>query len=102
MKGKVIRILNAKFLLIIVFFQVHLFDIDIENVYKFTESSVLTPGKNITTFDVDGVKCGLAICFDMYFEEFAKCYRKAGQCRSIVRLFPSGLAGFASAFHFHF
>lgn len=58
--------------------KVHLFDIDIKNVYKFTESSALTPGNNVTTFEIDGTKCGLAICYDMYFEEFAKLYRKAG------------------------
>lgn len=56
----------------------HLFDIDIKNVYKFTESAVLTPGREMTTFEIDGIKCGLAICYDMYFEEFAKLYRKAG------------------------
>lgn len=55
-----------------------MFDIDMKNVYKFTESSVLTPGNQVTTFQIDGVKCGLAICYDMYFEEFAKLYRKAG------------------------
>lgn len=57
----------------------HLFDIDIKGVYKFTESAVLTPGKNVTTFEIDGVKCGLGICYDMYFEEFAKLYRKKGK-----------------------
>lgn len=49
-----------------------------KNVYKFTESSALTPGNQVTTFEMDGIKCGLAICYDMYFEEFAKLYRKAG------------------------
>lgn len=49
-----------------------------KDVYKFTESSVLTPGNQVTTFQIDGVKCGLAICYDMYFEEFAKLYRKTG------------------------
>lgn len=49
-----------------------------KDVYKFTESSVLTAGNQVTTFKIDGVKCGLAICYDMYFEEFAKLYRMAG------------------------
>lgn len=49
-----------------------------KDVYKFTESSALTPGNQVTTYEIDGVKCGLAICYDMYFEEFAKLYRMAG------------------------
>ena len=55
-----------------------MYDIDVEGVHKFTESSALTPGNKLTTFTVDGVKCGLGICYDIYLEEFAKCYRKAG------------------------
>lgn len=77
-KDKNESLLFSILMAILCFNQVHLFDIDIKDVYKFTESSVLTPGNQVTTFEMDGIKCGLAICYDVYFEEFAKLYRIAG------------------------
>lgn len=49
-----------------------------KGVYKFTESSTLTPGNKVTTFEIDGVKCGVAICFDINFGEFFHLYRLEG------------------------
>lgn len=42
------------------------------------EVSFLTPGDAVTTFDLDGIKCGVIICNDSRFDEFVRCYRKAG------------------------
>lgn len=58
--------------------QVHLCDIhfdesDIVEVNKFT------PGENTTIFEVNGIKCGVAICYDACFDEFIKTYRKSGE-----------------------
>lgn len=39
---------------------------------------MLTPGNKPTIFEIDGVKCGVAICFDTTFEEFIKLYRFEG------------------------
>lgn len=58
--------------------KVHLFDVELKGVYKFTESEALTPGKQFTTFMIDGIKCGLAICYDINFVEFMKLYRMEG------------------------
>lgn len=49
--------------------KVHLFDIDIPNGVTFSESSIFSAGKEITTFDTEFGKIGLAICFDIRFPE---------------------------------
>lgn len=43
------------------------------------EVSTLTAGNDITTFQVDDVKCGVAICYDSTFDEFVKLYGKVGK-----------------------
>jgi omega-amidase len=47
--------------------QVHLFDIDIKGKMTFKESEYLKPGNQITTFDTEWCKFGLAICYDIRF-----------------------------------
>ncbi|MFT5682836.1 MAG: putative amidohydrolase [Myxococcota bacterium] len=37
-----------------------------------------TPGDHRVTFEVDGVRCGVAICFDIRFPELYRDYRAAG------------------------
>ncbi|KAF7284400.1 omega-amidase NIT2 [Rhynchophorus ferrugineus] len=58
--------------------KMHLFDIDIPNGITFKESDVLAPGNELATFDLDGTKIGLGICYDLRFEELAKLYRLQG------------------------
>ena len=36
------------------------------------ENRVFTPGKEIVTVELDGIKCGLAICYDLRFPEFIR------------------------------
>lgn len=38
----------------------------------------MTPGNKLTTFEIDGIKCGVVICYDVNFEEFIKLYRMEG------------------------
>lgn len=58
--------------------KMHLFDIDIPGSITFKESDVITPGHELVTFCMDGVKIGLGICYDMRFGELAKLYRLQG------------------------
>ena len=51
----------------------HLFDIDVEGGQRFRESDTLSPGNAITTFDTEFGIMGLCICFDLRFEELARC-----------------------------
>ena len=53
--------------------KVHLFDIDVKGGQRFRESDVLSPGNQITTFQTEFGLMGLCICFDLRFEELARC-----------------------------
>ena len=51
----------------------HLFDIDVEGGQHFRESDTLSPGNQVTTFETAFGVMGLCICFDLRFEELARC-----------------------------
>ncbi|CAH1992902.1 unnamed protein product [Acanthoscelides obtectus] len=63
--------------------KMHLFDIDIPGKMTFKESDVLHPGNELVTFDFEGIKVGLGICYDLRFEELAKLYRIMG-CHLLI------------------
>ena len=47
--------------------KMHLFDIDVKGGQSFRESDTLTPGNQVTTFDTEFGKIGLAVCYDIRF-----------------------------------
>lgn len=49
--------------------KMHLFDVDIAGEKAYRESDTIEPGEEIVTFDLDGVRVGLAICYDIRFPE---------------------------------
>ncbi len=49
--------------------KMHLFDIDVKGGQTFRESDTLTAGDELTVFDTEFGKAGLAICFDLRFPE---------------------------------
>ena len=51
----------------------HLFDIDIPGGQRFMESETLSPGRAVTTFETEFGTMGVCICFDLRFEELARC-----------------------------
>lgn len=51
----------------------HLFDINVAGGQQFRESDTLSPGNAVTTFDTKFGTMGLCICFDLRFEELARC-----------------------------
>lgn len=51
----------------------HLFDIDVEGGQSFKESDALSPGDAVTTFETEFGTMGLCVCFDLRFEELARC-----------------------------
>lgn len=63
--------------------KMHLFDIDIPGGITFKESDVLHAGNELVTFDFDGIKVGLGVCYDLRFEELAKLYRLQG-CEILI------------------
>ena len=57
--------------------KVHLFDVDLPGM-RFKESDTFTPGEDITVFDTEYGKMGLAICFDVRFPELFRAMAKRG------------------------
>ena len=58
--------------------KVHLFDVSIADGQRFRESDTLSPGKGICVFDTPFGRCGLMICYDLRFPEFAQRIAAAG------------------------
>lgn len=58
--------------------KIHLFDVDIAGQPSFRESDTITPGDRIVTFDMDGIRVGLAICYDLRFPELFRAMALAG------------------------
>jgi predicted amidohydrolase len=49
--------------------KIHMFDVVLEGVATYEESATVSPGNEIVTFDLDGMRVGLAICYDLRFPE---------------------------------
>jgi predicted amidohydrolase len=49
--------------------KIHMFDVVLDGVATYMESSTVTPGEEIATFEIDGFPIGLAICYDLRFPE---------------------------------
>jgi omega-amidase len=58
--------------------KIHLSDMELDTDFSLRESDILKRGTTLTTFDVDGIKVGLGIGYDMSFGEMATLYRKNG------------------------
>lgn len=72
--------------------KIHLTDIDIVTDVRIRELDYVKAGNKLTTFDVDGIKVGLGIGFDLSFGELATLYRKDG-CDLLIYpiVYPVGL-----------
>ncbi len=57
--------------------KIHLFDVDIAPG-SYRESDSLIPGEDIVTTDINGVRLGLTICFDVRFPELYRALALAG------------------------
>ncbi|WP_131746392.1 carbon-nitrogen hydrolase family protein [Frankia sp. Cppng1_Ct_nod] len=53
--------------------KIHLYD-----AFGFTESRTVAPGSEVVTVDVDGVRIGLATCYDVRFPELFRAHADAG------------------------
>lgn len=49
--------------------KIHLFDIDLSGEQTYRESDNIAPGEDLVTFELDGIRVGLAICYDLRFPE---------------------------------
>ncbi len=63
--------------------KIHMFDIETPDGMVFRESDSVKPGDEIVTYDIDGMKVGCAICYDIRFFELFLQLERAG-CDIIV------------------
>lgn len=66
--------------------KIHLFDVEIPGGIVYKESAVVTPGREITSFDCEGVTVGLSICYDIRFPEL---YRRLADKGASLILIPA-------------
>ncbi|MCR5089179.1 MAG: carbon-nitrogen hydrolase family protein [Oscillospiraceae bacterium] len=57
--------------------KIHLFDVDLPGM-RFHESHTFSPGSEITVFDTEFGRMGLAICFDVRFPELFRAMARRG------------------------
>lgn len=58
--------------------KIHMFDVDLDNGESWRESSTYLPGKECVVVELDGVKFGLAICYDVRFPHLFRDQAVAG------------------------
>lgn len=66
--------------------KMHLFDVDIPGRTVCKESSVLTPGQEMTVVKAAGLTLGVGICYDIRFPELSRLMTMAG---ADVLIFPA-------------
>lgn len=64
--------------------KIHLFDIDIPGKMTFKESDTLSGGSNLCYFEVNGIRIGIAICYDIRFPELFLIYSQKVNCHCIL------------------
>jgi len=69
--------------------KVHLFDADVPGGFSFKESTMFTPGNEVTVFDTIYGKMGLAICNDLRYPEQSRIMAEKG---ANVLLYPSAFS----------
>jgi deaminated glutathione amidase len=58
--------------------KIHLFDVAVDDGPVDTESARVTPGDKAVVADVDGVRVGLSVCYDLRFPELYRTLALAG------------------------
>ncbi len=58
--------------------KIHLFDVELPDGRAYKESAAITPGRDVVTFDCDGITAGLAICYDLRFPELFRALTDRG------------------------
>ncbi len=61
-----------------VYRKIHLFDITLPDGTAYRESASVIPGREIVTYDCEGLKVGCAICYDLRFPELFQALAAEG------------------------
>ena len=76
--------------------KIHLFDIDIPGRVSERESNAVAPGGEVVTVDIDGVRVGMSICYDLRFPEL---YRQLAIDGAQVLLVPAAFTAHTGRDH---
>jgi len=79
-----------------VYDKLHMFDVDLPNGGRSRESEIYAPGDRAVTAEVEGVKLGLSICYDL---RFPALYRALAQAGAQVLAVPSAFTRQTGAPH---
>lgn len=79
--------------------KIHLFDVLLPNGdEQYHESSIFEPGKEIVIFQIDHIKLGLAICYDLRFPELFRALADKG---ADVIVLPAAFTAVTGKAHWH-
>jgi deaminated glutathione amidase len=76
--------------------KIHLYDVEIPGRVSYLESRTVAPGGETVTVDVDGVRVGLSICYDLRFPEL---YRQLAIGGAQLLLVPAAFMLFTGRDH---
>jgi len=58
--------------------KIHLFDVTTQDGKEYRESAVFSRGGDVVTYDLDGIRVGCSICYDLRFPELYQALARAG------------------------
>lgn len=78
--------------------KIHMFDVDIGNGESYRESGAYRPGERAVTAEVDSIRLGLSICYDL---RFPALYRALAETGAQVLTVPSAFTRPTGEAHWH-
>lgn len=66
--------------------KIHMFDVETSDGTVYRESDIVSPGSETVTFDCEGIKVGLSICYDLRFPEL---FRKLSEKGASLIILPA-------------
>ena len=78
--------------------KVHLFDVDVPGAVAHRESDALVAGDEAVLVELDGLRLGLSVCFDLRFPELYGALARAG---AEVLAIPAAFNAVTGAAHWH-
>ena len=78
--------------------KIHMFDVDLGNGESYRESNAYRPGERAVLTDVDGIRLGMTICYDL---RFPALYRALAEGGAKVLTVPSAFTRPTGEAHWH-
>jgi predicted amidohydrolase len=78
--------------------KIHLFDVEVGDGQSYRESGAVTPGVEPVVVEIEGVKVGLSVCYDLRFPEL---YRRLVDLGAQVLVVPAAFTLVTGKDHWH-